>query len=279
MKLITKKRIFNIRTIIAVLALPLVMIMSFLIQSSWFDIMFFDNFSDIPAEEVSVAKDMLINQLLDWNIYHIHSNMYTPLFYPLFATLPVIFASYECKGYLQYIFSRNTSYKKTMISRCMKYALTSGFAMMTGYWIFIIFGAIIGLSNPEYDCGMLMDFFPDIMINHPVFGGMIHGFTVYFIFGLVFGLFAAAISINTEKGFLIILIPHIYYLLVGNVLSAIYNMTGVFLFQQFSPWYSVTVTGQNYSQWYSVYYSLIPVLLLSIILIIRRLKNETKIID
>ena len=51
MKLITKKRIFNIRTIIAVLALPLVMIMSFLIQSSWFDIMFFDNFSAIPAEE------------------------------------------------------------------------------------------------------------------------------------------------------------------------------------------------------------------------------------
>lgn len=279
MKLITKKQLFNVRTIIATFALPLIMISSFLIQSSWFDLMFFDNFSDIPKDEVSEAKDMLINQILNWDMYHIHSNMYTPLFYPLFATLPVIFASYEHRGYWQYIFIRKTSYKKTIILNCIKYALLSGFVMMTGYWIFISFGGIIGLSSPEYDCGMLMDFFPNLMRNYPVLGGLAHGFTVYYIFGFAFGLFAATISINTEKGFLIILIPHIYYLLIGNVLSAIYNMTGIFLFQQFSPWYPVTVTGQSYSQWYSVYYSLMPILLLSIILIIRRLKNETKIID
>lgn len=277
MKLITKKQLFNVRTIIAVLAMPMIMIVSFLIQSSWVDLMFFDDFSDIPADEISAAKDMLINQLLDWDMYHIHSNMYTPLFYPLFATLPVIFASYENNGYLQYIFVRKASYKKTIISKCMKYALISGFVMMTGYWIFIIFGAVIGLRNPEYDCGMLMDFFPDLMKNFPVLGGMIHGFTVYFVFGFAFGLFAAAISINTEKSFLIILIPHIYYLLVGNILSAIHNMTDIFLFQQFSPWYPVTVTGENYSEWYSVYFSLIPVFIVSIILIIRRLRNEIKI--
>ncbi|MBQ8180839.1 MAG: hypothetical protein IJ010_02540 [Ruminococcus sp.] len=277
MKLITKKRVLNWFSIAALIAMPMILVLSFLIQSSIIDILFVDDFSDIPASEVETAKDTMISQLLDWNYYHIYSNMFTPLFYPLFATLPVLFLTNENHDYMAFEFVRTRRYKSTVINKCLKYSLLSGVIMMVGYWIFISIGALLNLKSPEYDCGMLMDFIPNLMNEKPIVGGMVHGMTVYFPFGFIFGLFAAGVAINTRKSYLTILVPHIYYLLVGNILSAFYNTTNNYLLQQLSPWHPVTITGQSYAAWYTTYYSLIPILIISLLLIAWRLKNESKV--
>ena len=263
---------------IAVFSMPLIMLLSFCIQSNLLDIMFFDSFSEIPASEVEAAKQMLINQNLNWNTYHIQSNIFTPLFYPLFATLPIVFFSYENGDYLQYIFTRTQKYRSTILSKCFMYASLSGTILSMGYLIFVFVGLILKLSPPEYDTGMLMNFFPNLMIENPILGGAIHAMTIYFVFGFVFGLFASAIAINTSKSYFILVVPHAYYLIIGNILSAFYNLTGVHTIHQFSPWYPVTITGQTYADWYSVYYYAFPMILISLGLIVWRFGRETKII-
>lgn len=277
MRLINKKRLINTYTIIAAISMPIVLFVSFGIQSSLFDLLFLDDFNDIPIAEVEMAKKMMINQILNWNNYHICSNMFTPLLYPIFATLPILPLSYEVGGYMQYVFVRKNKYKKTIISECYYYGLVSGVTMSLGYCIFIAIGGLMNLNKAEYDCGMLIDFFPDLMIDHPVLGGFAHSICVYLIWGFVFGLFGGSIAVTSNKSFLILIIPHVYYLFVGNALSSIYNITKIYFFQQMSPWYPVTITGLHFADWYSPYFSLIPIFILSNILIFRRCNNESKI--
>lgn len=265
MKQINKYRLTNKYLLVSMLALFLTLIISWFFQSGFFEIMFQLDYNapDLGGlksiTEISELRFEYLDQILTWERMIDSSMYYMSFFFPIFALLPTIGFLKERESYLNLGAAKFLSYKRETWKTCFKYGFIGGAGISLTMGVY--FTAFTYFLSPALDdIGGFDNIFSEgFYHNHPYVFFMFMAFSIYFAFGFVFALMGCGVALWTDKSYLVLLLPLIFYT-VENYISATTQFFPVFI--------SLCVTAFNttYST-FEVFIPLIPILIFDLILI------------
>lgn len=266
-----KLRFINKLTMLAIFSMLFLLILSYGIESNYFELMFFGDFEDY---EIAILKPSVVI----WDVFYFVSNAYTILFYPIFAALPVLNLRLETDTIIKFSYPRLQNYKKSIVKSVLIYSVIGGLVTLAGFLLFIVFGVIIGLEESLNSFGVLDVLHPYLMSDYPVIGGVLHGVLVFFPLGATYGLFASCVAISSLKKYMIVLLPLAYYSIGGVLFTSLGLFTNMDIMSLFSPLNTPSAMlefGHGYVQ---SLICLLPIILGCIIYMCWRLrKNASKI--
>lgn len=210
MKLLTKKRCFNNITIITAICMFLVMFLYYGFTFGYFDCLF--NF--VPSEGAP-DKWEYINIEYNYDYMMIWGALPMQFLLPIFSALPVLRFIDEKHGFLDQAAMKCRSFFKFYMKTIIKYALITAATCFMGYMIYYLVGIIFFRINPEnFDYReMFRDIFGDgLYRDHRYLFYFLEGIPKYIFVPFVYGLFSLGISLWTNKKFMVIFIPTLYYL-------------------------------------------------------------------
>ncbi|MCR6095110.1 hypothetical protein HXA31_13265 [Salipaludibacillus agaradhaerens] len=212
---------FNNRYIwISMASLFALLFISWFFTSSLFYWLFLADFEtepDLIGQDKSEVLAIMIHQIMAWELYISQAMTYTMYFIPLFSLLPVLQFVNEKKYYLQHALIRKTSFKKHLFSTVLKYAFISGLCLAIPFVLFFTIGNLFLVDNLD-NIGNFASFLGESFYSsHPYLFFVFMSCSIYFSIGFVFGLMGCAISLLTDKSYLVLIIPMLYYLVVGNI--------------------------------------------------------------
>ena len=143
-----KVRFLNKYVLLSVFSLISLLIISYGVESNYFELMFWGGFS-------ALEKSHLKGSVMNWNMFFYTSNAYTVLFYPVFASLPIMMLRLETTTLLTFSYPRLKSYRRTIIKLISIYSFIGGLVVFLGYLFFILYGAYIGLETTISSYGVL----------------------------------------------------------------------------------------------------------------------------
>ncbi len=266
-----KLRFINKLTMLAIFSLLLLLILSYGIESNYFELMFWGDFEDYERE---FLKPSVVN----WDMFFFVSNAYTILFYPIFAALPVLNLRLETDTIMKFSYPRLENYKKSIVKSVLIYSVIGGLVVLSGFLLFTIYGVMIGLEESINSFGVLDFLQPYLMSDYPVIGAVLHGVLVFFPLGVTYGLFASCVAISNLKKYMIVLLPLGYYSICGVLFTSLWNITKMDFLLSLSPLntpLAISKFGHGYVQ---SLICLLPIIVSCIIYMCWRLrKNASKI--
>lgn len=207
-----------------------------------------------------------------FNATGIGARAFFVLLAPLLCTLPYSdsFLSDKNSGFIRSIIHK-VSFKKYATSKLIANGIIGGITVSTPLTLLFIFcGFLYPLDLPNtppnswgfWPRGM----FTDIFITKPILYIFIN-LVQAFVFGFVFSTFALAISFIVKRKQLVFIVPEILYILL-NLIKDFLNLMHFSSVELLFPWLSAQTT------FLGVATELIIILVISIIIIIRRGKEE-----
>ena len=197
MKEIYKFRIKEKRMFISGIVLLLILFVSWFFESYFAEVMFFMDY-DAP-DLVKNAKEIMLHDILTWERYIDSAMRYVVNFFPAFAVFPALPFLQERKSYFVMGANRFSKYQMECMKAIVVYSLKSGVTIGGAFTIFGVIGSFF-MHPSVYNIGGFASVFPDnFYIRHPLWFFLFMTWTVYFSFGIVFGLLACGLSFIFEK--------------------------------------------------------------------------------
>lgn len=270
-----KKNLLSISSWLVILGIPILCFAYYIYDSNLF--YYLKNFT--PDIYRYTIYDMMYSSF-HFDLYMIWSTIYMQILFPLFATAPVILFFREKNGSLAFQANRVKHYKQHIIHKILKYAFFSASLCFVGYLITYLIGVALFPTNLEFDA--FRNMFADILgaefyLQHRYSYYLLEGFLKYFLTGFVYSFFGLSIALFTDKKFLFILIPTIYFLGTSAIIGLLTD--NVFILYFIPSFVFFAASNDNLST-ASLFIGFIPPLLISFSLIYKKLRNKyEKIID
>lgn len=223
MKKIDRLRFFNRYVFTSILLLLIALLVSWFYVSDlfyWYFLADFENDADLVGQNKKEAVSIMVAQIMNWEIYIQSAMTYTLYLLPLFSVLPVVQFFNERKGYLKWATVRMKSYRRYLYTTVLKYAVISGICTSLPFIVFFTLGNLFLIDNLD-DIGNFGKFLGEnFYANHPYVFFLFMSCTIYFAIGFTLGLMGCAITLWFDKKYLLVTIPIIYYLVIGNIAEA-----------------------------------------------------------
>ena len=214
MKLLTKKRAFNKITVITAVSMFLVMFLYYGTTFGYFQNLFFF----VPTEGWP-DKWEYMNSEFNYDYMMIWGALPMQFLLPIFSSLPVLRFIDEKRGFFDQLAIRYKSSFKFYIKTILKYALIAAATCFAGYMIYYVVGVVFFRISSELNVEVngYREMFRDIVGNglyrdHRYLFYFMEGIPKYILVPFVYGLFSLGISLWTNKKFMVIFIPTLYYL-------------------------------------------------------------------
>jgi len=262
--------LFNKYVVIASLLLIGISFLSWAIFSQYFSAVFLWDLS-----EMSVTRTEYFAMIFTFDNYVMDGFSLLQLILPIFSMLVVI-PFLNSKKMLLFTYSRNESYNKVLITNIAKTVLVGATMLFLSYLVFLAIGLVLtSISDDPNGRELFSDILgPDFYNNHIILYFILEGFLKYFIFTIVYSLFAIAVSFLTSNNYHAIIIPFAYYAVTAIIVAVISSAIGVDL-TFLSPTYTVLANARPYTSLLFVIIPLLPPLTFSIYVISRDLITKT----
>ncbi|WP_062197955.1 hypothetical protein [Massilibacterium senegalense] len=220
MKRIDRLRFINKYTLLSMLLLFSSLVLSWFFSSEiyyWLFIADFQNEPDLIGLDPRETVLKMLNQLRSWEAYIDFATRYTIYFFPIFPLLPIIQYYNEKNGYFNYASIRLKNFKKYMFTTILKYSCISGLCVTITYIVYFSIGNLLITEHLDYVGNFAHIFGESFYNDHPFLFYLFMATTIYFAIGFTFGMMGIAVAEWTEKSYLIIVIPLVYYIVIGNL--------------------------------------------------------------
>jgi len=224
-----------------------------------------------------MTKKEYMNFIFSFANYPVDGFMMLQLILPVFAVMIVI-PFLNAKSLFAFSFTRVSLYKNYLVKLIFKYLFVGCSVLFLAHLIFLFIG--VAILPIKEDIGVPRELFSEIFgkdfyNQHMVLYFVLEGFLKFFIFPFVYGLFAVSISFLTEKKYLCLLIPLVYFSVLAifvSVLESVFIMDLLFL----SPTYTLMSNSRPYINGFVILAPLLPPLIFSIAVILRDFKKKSK---
>ncbi len=223
-KKIDKIRIKDKRIFISIMMLVAILFVSWFFESQFAEVMFFMDYSasDLEGLDPRSVKEVLLPAIMSWELGIDSAMRYVVNFLPVFAVFPALSFLQERKSYFVLGANRFFKYRREIIKSIVIYSVRSGFVIAVSFTGLFLIGACF--MHPEIsNIGGFASIFPDTFyMQHPCLFFLFMTWTVYFAFGIVFGLMACGLSLLFDKEIYILIIPLLLYLgesYIGNLID------------------------------------------------------------
>ncbi len=218
-----------------------------------------------------------------FDFYPMHGYTLIQLIGPVLAgisVLPVL----RLKRCMPNIYLRTEHGYRFFLKRAVAYIVYGCVLMYAAYVIFLLIGA---LNLPMYytvDRYLFVEITGwEFSHQHPVLYYLLEGFIRYVLFMSVYGLFSVALSFLTDKEYLCILIPMIYYNFLAIAVSALEGLVQVITQAELrpnllflAPTYTVMSNARAYVNGFAIIFPLLPVIAFSVLVIVYRIRWDHK---
>ncbi len=272
-----KNRIINKYTILSFLLFFGISFLSWGIQSDYFINLFFY----VESPEYS-SRDDYFYRLLNFEDYIILGFSFLQILLPIIVSLSVMNFVDERSGLFPYAYPRAQKYQKFLLSSIFEHAAVSSMAILLAFILYILAGCgLVGkFLFAEHEL-YGRDLFADVLgtgfyYNHPVIYYALESIMKYMIFPFIYSLFTMAVAFYTEKKYLIISIPTVYYLVLTVIFQCIPAIPepNYFDFSIFAPTFPLVAQGAIMPSTALVGVSYIPVIAFVVVTLVRNFKNE-----
>lgn len=217
-------------------------------------------------------------QNASFDFYPMHGYSLMQIIAPVFASVSML-SFMEIKQDFIFISPRCRSYQNYILKKIFQYILVACLAMYAAYLLFLFLGAAILPIHYKVDRYLFIEWTGKEFSNeHPILYYMLEGFLRYVIFMAAYALFAIAVSFLTQKKYLCILIPLLYFDLGAIGEAALERLIQVITGAQLrpnlmflAPTYTVMSNSREYISGFAILFPLLPVLIFSLGVIIYRL--------
>ncbi|HEX6593989.1 MAG TPA: hypothetical protein VF095_05305 [Bacillota bacterium] len=220
MKRIEKFRLINKYTIGAMGLLLISLVVSWFFTSEMFYWLFQADFQkepDLIGQDREATIQAMLGQINNWEMYIDFAMRYTIYLFPIFALLPIIQFYHEKNGYFSHAFVRLKNYRRYMVTTIVKYSLISGLCITIPFIIYFSIGNMMIMDHLQdignYDIIFGENFYDD----HPFLFFLFLATSIYFALGVTFGFMGCAVVLWTDKKYMVIVIPMVFYLVIGNL--------------------------------------------------------------
>ncbi|MDG4657307.1 hypothetical protein P6P90_10205 [Ectobacillus antri] len=221
MQSIFRKRLINRYSISSFTFFTFTLFISFFLSSSIIESIFLYDYSsgDLAGKgRLFLAKNYFSNAT--WELMVFDSMYYSLFIFTLPATLPVIQFYNEGRGYLLYTYGRVKNYKRMLYKTILLYSFISGLCFACPQLIFYIFTAWFNPNYVNENLGIFKSVSAFLPANDAISYFIYVCFIVNFLFGFIYGFFACAVALWTEKAYFVVLIPFVYYLVLSNLAAS-----------------------------------------------------------
>ena len=217
-------------------------------------------------------------QNASFDFYPMHGYTLMQIIAPVFASVSML-SFMEIKQDFFFLSPRCKSYQGYLLKKMFQYIMIACLAMYAAYLLFLFLGAAILPIHYRIDRYLFIEWTGKNFSNeHPILYYMLEGFVRYVMFMSVYCLFAIAISFLTQKKYLYILIPLLYFDLGAIGEAALEKMVQSITEAQLSPnlmflapTYTVMSNSRDYISAFAIIFPLLPVLIFSLAVILYRL--------
>jgi hypothetical protein len=225
------------------------------------------------------SKALYISVMFDYQGYIREGFTLLQVLLPVIVSLSIFHFRDEMDGFFPHLYGRSVNYKKTIWLSIFAHLVNAVLAIFSGFLVYMLIGVF--LTNTTIDPGNTHDLFSDIFgpnfyLNNQYLFYMTEGIVRYVFFTITYGLFAIAVSLNTEEKYLMVLIPAAYYT-VFSILVSMLSRLVPFGIYAFAPNFPLIASSYVNPSTYQVFLGFYPVIIISIYMIMRRLKGDERI--
>ena len=223
-----KKQIFNIYTVILFFAIPFFLFVGCLAPRQFFNILFFHFDTETLGRIISN---------ISYEVFHLESFDVMQVVLPLMPMFGVGYFYSLKRGFLGNAAVRTGNYKKFAWKVILQSVFICSAVMYISYFITASAGALC-FTNQTVDLGdsqrgLFTEFFGEMFSKeNPYLYGLLEGVYRYIAFPAVYALFGIAVSYCSQKPYMPILAPFVYYCVFALVSSYLKfsfpSMTAVF---------------------------------------------------
>ena len=214
-----------------------------------------------------------------FDFYPMHGYTLIQLIGPLLAgisVLPVL----RLKRCMPNIYLRTEHGYRFFLKRTAAYIVYGCVLMYAAYVIFLLIGALNLPILYTVDRYLFVEITGwEFSNQHPILYYLLEGFVRYVLFMSVYGLFSVALSFLTDKDYLCILIPMIYYNFLAIAVSALEGLVQVITQAELmpnllflAPTYTVMSNARAYVNGFAIIFPLLPVIAFSVLVIVYRIR-------
>ena len=271
MKKIHEIRMKNSYFYISLIALIVIMGITWFFESGFAEVMFFMDYDapDLIGQSKEEVKRMLLDQILVWEGYIDSAMRYIVYIFPVFAVIPTIPFLLEQNSYFVFGAARFDNYNKNLGKAILTYTLQGGVCITLGLLIYFTIGNLVMVPALDDISGFTSVLPKGFYAEHSYLFFVFMSVTIYFFIGLVFAGMACGVALFTTKEYYVLIIPILVYIGLGYLGSGF----GIHLFQ-------IPVAVISYNTKYTTFECFIPLIppaIIDIILIsvgIARRKKE-----
>lgn len=269
MKKIYKFRIKEKRTIISAVVLLLILFVSWFFESYYAEVMFFMDYS--APDLVDHAKEIMLHDILTWERYIDSAMRYVVNFFPVFAVFPALPFLQERKSYFVMGANRFGKYQGECMKSIIVYSVKSGVTLGGAFTIFFVIGSFFMHPSVHNIGGFASAFSDDFYMQHPLLFFLFMAWTVYFLFGVAFGLLTCGLSFIFEKEIYIFIATLLLYL-GESYMGYMFDFLPLKISESVSAFNTLYSTGE-------IFIPVITLFMVSIIIVIGGLKKQRSFID
>jgi hypothetical protein len=273
-KFMLKSRIMNKYIIFSFLSIIIISVVSWLLFSGYLSTILF-----FKASSEWTSKALYISVMFDYQGYIREGFTLLQVLLPVIVSLSIFHFRDEMDGLFPHLYGRSVNYKKTIWLSIIAHLVNAVLVIFSGFLVYMLIGVF--LTNTTIDPGNAHDLFSDIFgpnfyLNNQYLFYMTEGTVRYVFFTITYGLFAIAVSLNTEEKYLMVLIPAAYYT-VFSILVSMLSRLVPFGIYAFAPNFPLIASSYVNPSTYQVFLGFYPVIIISIYMIMRRLKGDERI--
>lgn len=213
MKIITRYRLFNRFRLVILGILFLSMILTYLLQSGVFKLLFFFN-TEAPdiAGRVEEVRSFLIHQVLTMDRWVTSAFSVLIVLLPVLACASVYLFIKEKRGMFCYRFARKQPYNTVVLSS----VLVSTFICSVSFYLVYFLYCLVGFFVTEQEVAIdrpVLDFIFGAAFSqdNPFLFFVIGGFVSVFLLSFVYSLLACSLALVMRKTYQAIMIPILYF--------------------------------------------------------------------
>lgn len=276
MDTLMRYRFFNKYRILLISLFVLGMFLTWFFNSNMYEYVFaFDyHAEDLANEEIAKeVRDQLIEDTLKFDYFIAYSYEFTGLLTPFLAGITAIIFMLEKRSVFHQKYIRGQKQSSVIWSSIFWNALFTAVWMYAAYVIYCLIGTTFNQMTIEIERNTFDAIFgAGFSKNHLLLYHLTEGFVKFFIFTFIYSFFSCAICLVTNKSYIGMTVPMIYFLCLTVLFSIVSHVR--FL----SPAFTLSFSSYYGLQPWEIFVPLIIPILLSVGIILYSLKRSEKVI-
>lgn len=232
---------------------------------SWFFLSQYDLALFVWNPPNHLTRQEYLDLIFPFANYPVEGFSIMQLLLPVFSGM-IVLPFFQIKKIFSFAYTRTKSYKTMIVKIILKNLLIGCTYLFVAYLVFLCIGA--SFLPIREDVGAPRELFTEILgknffYEHMFLFYVIDGFLKFFVFPLVYGLFAIAVSFLTNKEYVALLLPIAYFLVLDILISVLNAMVPIDIFF-LSPAYTIMSNTRVYLNGFAILAPLLPPLVFSL---------------